>query len=86
METQQDVQELKAERVQEELAAAAIEMPFQISLKAERVQDPALAMAGTGGVISAAYELSFNLRSVAIEINPSQINVTVFETGGLKVV
>ena len=83
METQQDVQELKAERVQEELAAAD-EMPFQISLKAERVQDPALALAGAGGIISTAYELSSNLRSVAIEIGQSQISVTVFETGGPK--
>ena len=84
MDTQQDVQELKAERVQEELAAAPLEMPFQISLKAERVQEPSLAQAGAGTVVSATYELSFNLRSVAIDIAQSQINVTVFETGGPK--
>ncbi|HYU34674.1 MAG TPA: hypothetical protein VEW48_21185 [Thermoanaerobaculia bacterium] len=82
METQ-SVQELKAERVQEELAAVD-EMPFQISLKAERVQDPMLALSGAGGIVSTAYELSFNLRSVAIEIGQSQISVTVFESGGPK--
>jgi hypothetical protein len=36
------VQELKAERVQEEIALVA-EEPFRISLKAERVQEPAFA-------------------------------------------
>jgi hypothetical protein len=81
METQQDVQELKAERVQEELAAAAIEMPFQISLKAERVQDPALAMAWDGGVVSTSYEMSLNLRSVKFELYGPKLIITVLETG-----
>jgi len=88
METQQ-VQELKAERVQEEIVAA-LEEPFRISLKAERVQEP-VSVRGpiseqAGGTVSLAYEMSFNQMkgvTVAVELNEPQIIVRFSTTGGL---
>ena len=83
MKTQQVVQELKSERVQEELA---LEEPFWLSLKSERVQEPALAQAGAGAnTSSCAYELSLNqTRSMTIELTDPQVFITIFEPGGPK--
>ena len=81
MQTQQVVQELKAERVQQELM---LEEPFEISLKAERVQE-SLVPAGAGGTVSSTYTLSFNqMRVVKVELNEPQIVITFFATGGLE--
>ena len=86
METQQ-VQELKAERVQEEIVAA-LEEPFTISLKAERVQQPVTvrtpASEPAGETVSLAYEMSFNqTRGLTVELNEPQIVIHLFATGGL---
>jgi hypothetical protein len=88
METQQ-TQELKSERVQEEMVPLQIEAeePFRISLKAERVQEPESLRVPvsiqTGGTVSLAYEMSFNqMREVAIELNEPQIVIHLFATGG----
>ena len=84
MEKQQDVsqdpvQELKAERVQGELA----EEPFRISLKAERVQEPASLLSSEGGPASLAYEMSFNqMRPVTVALEEPQIVISLFATGG----
>lgn len=51
-------QELKAERVQQELMA--VQEPCWISLKAERVQVPEAAAAGEKVALSSAFELSIN--------------------------
>jgi len=81
METQKVVQELKAERVQQELM---LEEPFRISLKAERVQE-SLVPAGAGGTVSFAYELSFNqMRDVTVALNEPQVVITLIATGGLE--
>ena len=72
MERTQSVQELKAERVQEELVALAVAAePFQISLKAERVQEPAAVAVGasTQGSSGFALSLSFQQKQpVKIEV------------------
>jgi len=79
MATQNVVQELKAERVQQELMLAE---PFQISLKAERVQE-SLVPAGAGGTVSSTYVLSFNqMRAVKVELNEPRIVITLVATGG----
>lgn len=70
MEKTQNVQDLKSERVQEELMAVVVaDEPFQISLKAERVQEP-VAIAGVGGLVSSfALNLSFQQKlPVKIEV------------------
>lgn len=84
VESQDPASDLKAERVQQEIAAGAlpIEEPFQISLKAERVQEPSF-LTGVGGTVSLAYELSFNqMRAVTVELAEPQIVVNLFATGG----
>lgn len=93
METQQQEQDLKAERVQEEIAAAVsslVEEPFQISLKAERVQAPVSVRSGpvsaepaaTG--VSLAYEMSFHpVKAVTIRLEEPQIVIDLFATTGL---
>lgn len=81
MKTQQMVQELKAERVQEELMPA--EEPCRIWLKAERVQEPALTAGGVEGKLSSSFELSFNqLQSARIELLAMQAVVTVHTQAG----
>lgn len=86
METQQQVQELKAERVQEEMVAVAlIEEPFTIFLKAERVQQPltvqAPISAPAGETVSLAYEMSFNqVKGVTVELQEPQIVLHLFTT------
>ncbi len=74
MKTQQMVQELKAERVQEELAM--VEEPYQIAPKAERVQEP-LAVAGAVP-LSSAFELTISQKQpVSIELLGHQIVITL---------
>ncbi len=88
MQSEQDpVQELKAERVQEEIAAGLFQIvpeePFRISLKAERVQEPSSLLASAGGTVSLAYEMSFNqMRAVTVHLEEPQIVVNLFATGG----
>ena len=79
--SQGPVQELKSERVQEEIA---LEEPFRISLKSERVQEE-LAPAGAVGRVSTVYELSFNqTRDVAVKLMELQAVVYLVPTSGLE--
>jgi len=79
--SQGPVQELKSERVQEEIA---LEEAFQISLKSERVQEE-LAPAGAVGRVSTVYELSFNqTRGVVIELQELPAIIHLVPTGGLE--
>jgi len=80
METTQVVQELKAERVQEELAVAGVAAePWSVSLKAERVQSPAI-FGEEGGEFTAAFEMSLHqAKPVTIEFVPLGIVITVHE-------
>jgi hypothetical protein len=83
METQQVVQtqeqELKAERVQEELMMA--DDPFQVSLKAERVQEPAFAAVGAAVPLTSAFELRVNQEQpVTIELHELRIVITLHGT------
>lgn len=79
--TMNPVQDLKAERVQEEIMAAGggagVNDPLVISLKAERVQEPAAATvpAGEGG---ASYvEVAVNpYQRVAIDLPELGVNIT----------
>ena len=71
METNQTVQELKAERVQEELALLA-EEPFRISLKAERVQGPSASAEGPAAQEASAVALNLELS----ERQPVSITLT----------
>lgn len=69
----QSVQELKAERVQEELAVAG--EPFRISLKAERVQGPSASAEGTATQGATAFALNLELS----EVQP--VTITLSERG-----
>ncbi len=72
------VQELKSERVQEEMVA---EESFRIWLKAERVQEPAFAALGAGVPMSSAFELTINQRRpVTIELPALQTVITLHGT------
>jgi len=66
----QTVQELKAERVQEELAVAG--EPFRISLKAERVQEPSASAEQPVAQGAAAFALNLELS----EVQPVSIRLT----------
>ena len=82
MNKQQIVQELKSERVQEELVAPAeglIEVPFRAWLKSERVQEPTLAAAAEGeGQVFSAFELMIHQKeAVKIELLAHQIVITL---------
>ena len=69
METQQTVQKLN------------VEEPFRISLKAERVQEPALAALGAGMPMSSAFELTINQKQpVTIGLLGLQTVITLHET------
>ena len=89
MKTQQVIQEqeLKAERVQEELAAeplqiGPVEEPYQVSLKAERVQEPAFAAIGAQGPASSVFELTINQKQpVTIELLALQVVITLHGPG-----
>ena len=77
---QQDEQDLKSERVQGEIAFIA-EDPVRISLKAERVQEPALAVLGAGAPMPSAFELTINQKQpVTIELLGLQTVITLHET------
>jgi hypothetical protein len=79
--SQDPVQELKSERVQEELMAE-VEEPFWVSLKSERVQEPALAAAGTEAVVTSVYELAFNRMSVVkVQLAEPRAVITLHATG-----
>ncbi len=83
METQQVVQtqeqELKAERVQEELMA--VEEAYRFALKAERVQEPVAVAASTAVPLISAFELSMNqAQPVTIELHGLQIVITLHGT------
>jgi len=80
MATQQVVQELKAERVQEELMAA--EGPHWIWLKAERVQEPGLAAAGAEGKPSFLKLAVSQQQKVSIELLALQVVVTLHGQAG----
>lgn len=72
---QQMVQELKPERVQKELVL--VEESYRVSLKAERVQEPALA--GVEAMsLSSAFELTVSQRQpVSIELLALQVVITL---------
>ena len=77
---QQDVPDLKSERVQQEIAFI-VEEPVRISLKAERVQQPALAALGAGTPMSSVFELTINQKQpVTIELLGLQTVITLHET------
>jgi hypothetical protein len=79
METQTNVQELKAERVQEEMVAEAA--PVRAWLKAERVQEPASAAAKGAGKVSSAFELMIHRQEpVKVELVAHQIVITLHGT------
>ena len=67
----QTVQELKAERVQEEIALVVGE-PFRISLKAERVQVPGASAVEPAGQGATALALNLELS----EMQPVSITLT----------
>jgi hypothetical protein len=80
METQQMVQELKAERVQEEMVAAE-EPLYRAWLKAERVQEPASVAAGGVGRVSSAFELMIHQQEpVRVELLAHEIVITLHGT------
>ena len=73
------VQELKAERVQEENALVA-EEPFRISLKAERVQQPGALAAEPAAQPSSAFEMSLTLspkQPVRIDLSAFGASITI---------
>jgi len=79
MATQQAVQELKAERVQEELMA---EEPYWMWLKAERVQQPELAAAGAEGKLSSLKLAVSQQQKVSVELLDLQVVVTLHGQAG----
>jgi hypothetical protein len=79
METTQNEQELKAERVQEELARVVVE-PFRISLKAERVQGPSASAVEPAAQGAAVVALSLELserQPVTIALTGEGATITV---------
>ena len=75
----QTVQELKAERVQEELAVAVMGEPFRISLKAERVQVPSASAKGPaaqGAAFALNLELS-EMQTVSITLTGKGTFITI---------
>jgi len=69
------VQELKSERVQEELLA---EEPYRISLKSERVQ-AAVAAGGAEGKVSSVFEVAVNqMQPVTIDLLEMQAVLTLY--------
>ena len=77
--TKQAVQELKPERVQEEITLVA-EEPFRISLKAERVQQPSALGAEPAAQPSSAFEMSLTLspkQPVRIDLSAFGASITI---------
>jgi hypothetical protein len=78
MTTKQAAQDLKSERVQEEIALVGDE-PFRISLKAERVQQPS-ALAGPDTQPSSAFEMNLTLspkQPVRIDLSAFGASITI---------
>jgi hypothetical protein len=76
--TKQAVQELKAERVQEEIAL--VDEAFRISLKAERVQQPGALALGPAAQPSSAFELNLTLhpkQPVKIDLTALGATITI---------
>ena len=75
----QNVQELKSERVQEELL---VEEPYWILLKSERVQEEVAAPGAEGGKASSSvFELAVSrVQPVTIELLEMQVVLTLFGT------
>jgi hypothetical protein len=83
MEMMQSEQELKSERVQEELAVAAEPEPYLVSLKSERVQEPELFTAGVGDRVTSVIELVMSrMHPVTIELQALQMVVTLHGAQG----
>ena len=90
MDTKQPVQELKAERVQKELTVAQVEKelllqdlvaedPCRVSLKAERVQSPAIFANEGAGTFSSTFELTYSQsQRVQIELMALRTIVTLY--------
>jgi hypothetical protein len=85
--TMETFQELKSERVQEERVAVGepddlkdnLKDPLVISLKSERVQEPAASVA-TGGRTASALELAVNpYQRVTIDLPALQVTITLEE-------
>ena len=78
--TKQAVQELKPERVQEEIALVADE-PIRIWLKAERVQEPTAAAIGPDAhKATPTYELNLTLapqQEVSIDVTALGTTITI---------
>ena len=78
MANNQTVQELKAERVQEEMVALA-DGTFRLSLKAERVQEPTAVAAGPNAQRS-SFEVSLSFQQkqpVRIELPAVEAIITI---------
>jgi len=74
----QFVQELKSERVQEELAAEGA--PIRISLKSERVQEPSASAGGPAVQGSASFAMNLELSemtSVTITLTGAGTFITI---------
>jgi hypothetical protein len=85
MQSEQE-QELKSERVQEEMAvqkAMAVQEPYLVSLKSERVQEPELFSAGEGSRAISVIELAMSrMIAVTIELQALQAVVTLHGAQG----
>lgn len=76
MNSKMNVQELKSERVQEELLAE--EVPLVIWLKSERVQEPGIAPFVAEASSSSIFEMSVNLHQrVTIDLHALQVSITL---------
>jgi hypothetical protein len=77
--TKQAAQDLKSERVQEEIALVRDE-PFRISLKAERVQQPSALALGPDTQPSSAFEMNLTLspkQPVRIDLSAFGASITI---------
>jgi len=79
MSEQNSVQELKAERVQEEMQLVeVVDDPFWVSLKAERVQEPEVFAGAGNGTFSSTFELSLSQKQpVTIELMALGVTITL---------
>ncbi len=82
METTQVVQELKAERVQQELLFSDVaDEPCWVSLKAERVQEPSIIADEGQDQFSSAFEMTLSQKQpVTIELMALQTVITLHGT------
>jgi hypothetical protein len=78
--TKQAVQELKSERVQEEIALVVGDEPFRISLKSERVQQPGALAAGPDAQSTSSFEMNLALspkQTVRIDLSAFGASITI---------